>query len=413
MARRAYRSFLAIPVFALALAATGCESDGTDDTIDPVNVPSGTAGGGMAGALPGGAVTADAGTPSGASIPGGGGTPSGGTPSGGTPSGGTPSGGTPSGGTLSGGTPSGGTPSGGTPSGGMPSGGMPSGLEGGTPDAGPDGGMPDAGRDSGMPGDGGPVVGPTSDGGCPCTTPPPQRLSAAMGPLGRGATTRLSAGTAYYPTMGNGPFPAVAIVPGFLNSGPEMASWGPFYASWGIICVVTNSGSTDFPDARGQYLLNAIRDLKAANTTQGSPLFGKLSGQYGTSGYSMGGGGTTIASSTDKTLRSSVGLAPWSPVGRGITVPTLHICGTSDSTASCGSNARPAYDAIPAATPKMLLVVNGGGHLTSWFGPGDTPGGISGGWALAFNKVFLEGDERWRPLLLSTPSGGTVTTNIK
>ena len=61
----------------------------------------------------------------------------------------------------------------------------------------------------------------------------------------------------------------------------------------------------------------------------------------------------------------------------------------------------------------MLMVVNGGSHLTAWFGPNGTTGGVSGGWALAFNKVFLEGDERWRPLLLGTPSGATITTNIK
>jgi hypothetical protein len=326
-----------------------------------------------------------------------------------------------SGGSTSGGTPSGKDaasrpPSGGKSDGGTPSDGGPSSRDAGTPGRVPDAGTPNASRDGGTPmaaTDGSAPVGPASDADCPCTTPPPDRLSAAMGPLGRGATTRLSSGTAYYPTMGDGPFPALAIIPGFLNSGPEMASWGPFYASWGIVCVVTTSGASDFPDQRARYLANAIKDLKAANTTQGNPLFGKLSGQYGTSGYSMGGGGTTIASTADKTLLSSVGLAPWSPVGRGVTVPTLHICGSSDLTASCGSNAQPAYASIPDTTPKMLMVVNGGGHLTSWFGPGDTPGGVSGGWALAFNKVFLEGDERWRPLLLSKPSGATVTTNIK
>ena len=34
------------------------------------------------------------------------------------------------------------------------------------------------------------------------------------------------------------------------------------------------------------------------NTKNGSPLFGKLSGRYGTSGFSMGGGGTTYAART-------------------------------------------------------------------------------------------------------------------
>jgi triacylglycerol lipase len=138
-----------------------------------------------------------------------------------------------------------------------------------------------------------------------------------------------------------------------------------------------------------------------------------LSGQYGTSGYSMGGGGTMIASAGDKTLRSSVGLAPWLVIPEtGIVTPTLHFCGDVDIVADC-SHAQSAYDAIPATTSKMLITISGCDHLACWFGPADSTDAISGGWALAFNKVFLEGDERWRPLLLMKPSRGTVQTNIK
>jgi hypothetical protein len=388
-------SFLAIPVVVLVLAGPGCASDGSrEDPIGSVTTSPGGRGGIAGTSSPTAVSTAGSGTTSGVGVP-----------RGGSPSVNTPPVRTPTSGAPSAGTPSVATPTAGTSGAGASGSGAASGRDAGVPDVGGAGGTASSG-------DGG-VGAPPSDVDCPCTTPPPQRLNAELGPLGRSDTTRLSAGTAYYPTMGDGPFPAIAIVPGFLNTGPEVAEWGSFYASWGIVCVVTNSGAADLPDARGLYLLNAIRDLKEANTQQDSPLFGKLSGQYGTSDYSMGGGGTTVASTEDPTLRSSVGLAPWAPVGRGITVPTLHICGTADSTAGCGGNARPAYDAIPETTPKMLLVVNGGGHLTSWFGPGDTPGGISGGWALAFNKVYLEGDERWKPLLLGMPTGGTVTTNIK
>jgi hypothetical protein len=126
----------------------------------------------------------------------------------------------------------------------------------------------------------------------------------------------------------------------------------------------------------------------------------------------MGGGATTIASSTDKTLKSSVGLAPWTPVGSGITTPTLHFCGDVDVVADC-SHAQGSYDAIPSSTDKMLITISGCDHLTCWFGPGDTPGGISGGYALAFHKVYLENDLRWKPLLLAKPDSATVQTNIK
>jgi hypothetical protein len=262
-------------------------------------------------------------------------------------------------------------------------------------------------------GDGGTTTGtgmccPTGD--CLCHGDPPARLSAAKGPY-KTASLRLSTGTAYYPTDAPAPWAGIAICPGFTNTGPEMTDWGPFYASWGIVTVVTNTGGLDDPATRGRLLLGSVTAMKAENTKSGSPLNGKMSGRYGTSGYSMGGGGTTYASVSDPTLKSSVGLAAWEPVGRNVKVPTLLICGSGDLVAECFHSDQ-SYNTIPAGTPKMRLVVDGGGHLTSWFGPGDTPGGVSGGYALAFNKVYLEGDTRWKTLLLGKPTGATMTTTI-
>jgi pimeloyl-ACP methyl ester carboxylesterase len=214
-----------------------------------------------------------------------------------------------------------------------------------------------------------------------------------------------STGTIYYPTDAEPPLAAIAICPGFLNTGPEMAPWGPFYASHGIVLIATNTGAADVPDIRATLLLGAIKELKAENTKTGSPLFGKLSGRYGTSGYSMGGGGTTIASGTDSTLKSSIGLAAWGGVGTGVTVPTLLLCGDADTVAACDMS-QGAYTGIPMTTPKMMVTIKGATHF-NWFGPLDGEMGKSGAVALAFAKVFLEGDERWRPALLT--SGGTTT----
>lgn len=122
----------------------------------------------------------------------------------------------------------------------------------------------------------------------------------------------------------------------------------------------------------------------------------------------MGGGGTTIAASEDSSLKTSVGLAPWGPVGAGITVPSLLLCGASDSVAPC-SMAQSSYTSMPAGTPKMMLTISGATHF-NWFGPRDAGRGASGAAALAFQKVFLEGDERWRPLLSNVD--GRVQTNI-
>jgi dienelactone hydrolase len=233
-------------------------------------------------------------------------------------------------------------------------------------------------------------------------------LTSKAGPF-KTATFTVAAGTVHYPTDAEPPLAGVSICPGFTNSGPEMAPWGPFYASHGIVTVVTNTLGTDGPDIRATKLLTALTQLKAENTKSGSPLNGKLAGRYGTSGYSMGGGGTTLASNTDSTLKTSIGLAAWGGNGAGVKVPTLLLCGSSDTVAPC-SMSESVYPAITGNTPKMMVSIAGATHF-NWFNPADAGGGNSGETALAFQKVFLEGDERWRPFLLQTR--GTKTTNIQ
>jgi hypothetical protein len=248
------------------------------------------------------------------------------------------------------------------------------------------------------------------DGDCLCRDEPPSALSADDG---RYATDMLSltTGDVYFPTDATPPFAAVAVCGGLTNTGPEMVSWGSFYASHGIVAIITWTGAFDDPNLRAAALLGAIEELDGENDKSGSPLFGKLAGRYGTSGYSMGGGGTTIATGTDASLMTSVGLAAWGGVGAGVTTPTLLLCGESDGVADCNMSSY-AYLGIPETTPKMMLTIPGATHF-AWFGPEDAGMGRSGSYALAFQKVFLEGDTRWRPLLVAEPSGGTLSTNIE
>jgi hypothetical protein len=118
-----------IPLLALTLAAIGCdEDDGTDQTTDPVQGPTGgtggatgaggTTGAGWPGSVGGGGSTGGGGLPAsvgGGSLTGGGGTTGGATTGGGMIGG---SGSTTGGGTTGGGTTGGGTTGGGTPGGG-------------------------------------------------------------------------------------------------------------------------------------------------------------------------------------------------------------------------------------------------------------------------------------------------------
>jgi hypothetical protein len=260
--------------------------------------------------------------------------------------------------------------------------------------------------------------GPTTDGGgggtgcctnadCICRGPAPTALVSAAGSFKTMSYDLAGAGLVFYPTDAQPPFAAVALADGLGGSGGargQTASWGPFYASHGIVAIITTTGSGDQPPVRGMKLNGAITALKAENTKSGSPLFGKLAGRYGTSGYSMGGGGTTHAATRDPMLKTSIGLAAWQPVGTGVTVPTLFICGDSDGTAPCSMSSR-AYGQMAATTSKAWVEVSGGHGA---FGRPSAGGGRAGSYALAFQKVFLEGDERWKPILTGAMYNATT-----
>jgi hypothetical protein len=247
------------------------------------------------------------------------------------------------------------------------------------------------------------------DGNCLCHGDVPKALTSDRGPYKTASYTVAGTGCVYYPTDAPAPLAAVAVSDGFLGAGGcgsfQTGQWGPFYASWGIVAMIVDTGSSDQPAQRGMALSNGIAAFKSENTKSGSPLNGKLAGRYGTSGFSMGGGGTTYAARGDKTLLTDVAIMPWGPVNSGVSVPTLVICGSSDGTAPCASHGTPAYNGIADSVPKMRIQINSG-HA----GQPSSGGGMSGKVGLAFQKVFLEGDTRWRPLLVGAES---VATNIK
>ncbi|MBN1652505.1 MAG: hypothetical protein JXA30_01885 [Deltaproteobacteria bacterium] len=249
---------------------------------------------------------------------------------------------------------------------------------------------------------------PKANGNCLCHGPDPTALTSENGPYGSESYDLRGVGCVYYPTDAEPPFAAVAVSDGFMGSGGcasmQTGRWGPLYASWGIVSMIVVTGSGDQPNQRANALLEGIEAFKAENENSSSQLYQKLAGRYGTSGFSMGGGGTTIAASRDSSLLSSVALMPWGPTGQGVTVPTLFVCGSSDGIASCRSHGTPAYNQMPETTPKMIVTVNSG-HA----GQPTSGGGMEGSWGLAFQKVYLEGDERWQAILLS---GNYDDTNI-
>jgi len=84
-------------------------------------------------------------------------------------------------------------------------------------------------------------------------------------------------------------------------------------------------------------------------------------------------------------------------------VPSLFIFGSSDTLA--GTMGMSSFRSITDPTPKMAVTVP-----SPHAGQPSSGGGGSGKAGLAFQKVFLEGDTRWRPILLMVDSDDT---NIK
>lgn len=234
------------------------------------------------------------------------------------------------------------------------------------------------------------------DGDCLCHGDPPSAPTSEAGPFKTESYDIASAGCVFYPTDAEPPFAAVAISDGFGGSGgcgpSQTGQWGPLYASWGIVAMIIHTTGGDQPEQRGTKLTAAIAVYKMENEKSGSPLMGKLSGRYGTSGFSMGGGGTTFASAKDPTLKSSVAIMAWTPTREAIKVPSLFIFGSSDTLA--GTMGMAGYQGVEDGVAKMTVTVNSG-HA----GQPTSGGGASGKAGLAFQKVYLEGDERWLPIL--------------
>lgn len=260
---------------------------------------------------------------------------------------------------------------------------------------------------AGFAGEGTSSVGGNS--GIPLHGDPPLILGSGNGPYWVDSY-EISTGVVFYPRNAPAPFVGMSLCGGFLNNGDEMFGWGDFYASWGIVTVITWTGIFDLPSFRGWALGDAVEELKRENNNPLSPVYQKMSGRYGTSGYSMGGGGTTMAAQADSSHKVSIGMAPWAPTGFGVKVPTLMMCGDVDIVADC-SDSEWAYNDMGDDVPKMWVMLSGGvGHL-DWFGPG-AGWGKGGAYGLAFAKLFLEGDQRWKAPLLGIGSG-FVTTNIR
>jgi dienelactone hydrolase len=178
------------------------------------------------------------------------------------------------------------------------------------------------------------------------------------------------------------------------------------------ITIGTNSTS-DPPAARAEALMDALETCTAENERADSPIKGKISKDHlGVAGWSMGGGGTLIAASRNPELKAAVSFAAWQPTGGAMNkVPVLMFEATADALAAGMSDGY--YSATPDTTPKILFEVNGAGHDVA-NNPANSRG-IIGLYGLSWFKLYLEGDERYKPFLTAAkPSiASKFESNVK
>ncbi len=216
-------------------------------------------------------------------------------------------------------------------------------------------------------------------------------------------------GTIHHPVDAKGPLAIMVICPGFNASEGSVRPWGRYLASHGIVAMTLGTNERrDFPIVRGRALLDAIETVRAENVREGSPLKGLLAvDRAGVAGWSMGGGGAQHAAVLDASLKAVVALVPWQPGYRfQHPVPVMILAGDEDKVASTRANSRPHFDNTPDTTPKLLFEIRGGGHFLP-SSPANHDGQV-GAWALAWIKVFVEGDESYRAMLDRKPSKASI-----
>jgi triacylglycerol lipase len=261
----------------------------------------------------------------------------------------------------------------------------------------------------GAVGQGGGGAGGVSDAGVSDgSTPPDDPVNVAVvGPYTFATFTEgakapeYAQGLVYHPTNATPPFAAMALSPGLTANNTDYEVWGRVLASHGIVALLIQPTSTgDWNDARAVDLEAALGVIKQLNTS--GPLAGKIdTAHIGFMGQSMGGGGTLIASNKlGNQIQAAIPMQPYAPNVRfpNITVPTLIIAAERDTVAQVSSNAFVHYNSIPATTKKIYLEGAGKDHYfsTDRF---ENDFEINARYAVAFLKLYLEGDTRYETYL--------------
>jgi len=216
------------------------------------------------------------------------------------------------------------------------------------------------------------------------------------------------AGTIYYPVDAPGAIGGVAIAPGFTEEQRHISWWGPRLASHGYAVVVLDTNDRrERPDARADALMAGVRLLRDEGERRGGALFGRIdSDRMAVMGHSMGGGGALLAAHDHSDeIRAAIPFTPWEPESTlaGVRAPTLILAGEADGIAEVAEHSWRHFTLIPDGTPKVYLEVAGGDHYIADTTRG-TDLGTMGSYALAWLRLYVDGDERYREFLFGERS---------
>ena len=225
------------------------------------------------------------------------------------------------------------------------------------------------------------------------------------------AVPEFGAATLYFPANKGQDFSGVVIAPGYIEQQENISWWGNHLASHGFAVLTIDTNSLqDSPQLRAEALMAGVELLRGENTRMGGTLRGKFhEQQMAVMGHSMGGGGALLAANNSGgELKAAIPLTPWLPDGDfgAVAVPTLLISGETDRIAAVADHARPHYQSLPEKLTKMYLEIKGGNHFIAnsiveneGLNPNIDVRDLVGGMAVAWLKLFVDGEEAYRELV--------------
>lgn len=236
-------------------------------------------------------------------------------------------------------------------------------------------------------------------------------LEADLGPFDYdsyrpSSTPGFGSGTIWYPVGTNeGPFAAVAVMPGYLGNESSMNWVGPRLASNGFVVITIQPNSIyEQPSSRADELTAALATI-VSQSNGSSPISGLVDGnRTGVMGHSMGGGGALLAARDDGSIDAAIPLAPWNSSTTnfsGVDAATLVVACESDSIAPVNSHALPFYNSLRSDVDKAFMEFNNEDHFCVM--NGNSHYDTLGKYIVAWMKAFLDEDTRYDPFLCGPP----------